>query len=199
MKKCLGTISALLVTANVWAGGEINHLDVNDGIVVFGTSEAKTATSPTCTAAEQADKWAVSINSESGRAIYSLLMTAMVTNRTVTVVSAADCADAEGIERALGVNLEVNVTDVPTTVEMKTFYKPVAYGVFGYSSGYYCQVTSTLKDESGTPYLYRSGSSCACQADSKLVYVGGRSTNSSATRYEKYVQCVIETDSGVDS
>ncbi len=100
MNKWLGTISALLVTANVWAGGEINHLDVNDGIVVFATSETKTGASPTCMATDQADKWAISINSESGRAIYSLLMTAMVTKMTINVESADDCADAEGFERA---------------------------------------------------------------------------------------------------
>lgn len=196
MKKCLGTVSSLFFAANVWAGDEINHLDVNDGIVVFGTSETKTSASPSCMATDQADKWAISINSESGRAIYSLLMTAMVTNRTVTVVSAGDCADAEGYERAIGVNLDVNVTAVPTTVEMKTFYKPVAYGINGYANRkYFCNVTSTLKDDDGTPYLHKvSTTTCECQADSKLVFVGARNRDENGYTYEKYFNCVIESD-----
>lgn len=106
MNKWLGTISSIFLTANVWAGGEINYLDVNDGIVVFATSKTKTGASPTCIATDQADKWAISINSESGRAIYSLLMTAMVTKMTINVESADDCADAEGLERAKRVWLD---------------------------------------------------------------------------------------------
>jgi len=54
---------------------------------------------------EATDKWAVSLSSDAGRAIYSIIITAMSSRLPVSVVSAQDCVDAEGFERPLSVSI----------------------------------------------------------------------------------------------
>ena len=106
MIRTFSLLTALLFAAPVLSSGQVNYLDVNGDIVVFATEATKTNTSPACVGAANSDKWAVSLNSESGRAIYSLLMTALVTKMRVNVESAGDCADQDGYERAQRVWLD---------------------------------------------------------------------------------------------
>jgi len=99
MKRILVLLS-LLTTAMVHASGKVDFLEVDKGIVSFSTVEAKTATSPACVASETANLWTVTLASETGRATYTMLMTALSTGVPVKVESAGDCAYMAGLERA---------------------------------------------------------------------------------------------------
>ena len=92
------------------ASGSINFLEVDNDVVLFSTSEAKVATSPACVAQENSNLWTVPLASDSGRAIYSLILTSIAKGEGVAlnIESAQDCADKTGIERASKVSLIVN-------------------------------------------------------------------------------------------
>jgi hypothetical protein len=113
MNKLICIITLLVVTSS-HSAGTVDFLKIDKDIVLFSTTEVKTDASPTCVNAGNADKWAVSLKSESGRAIYSLLVTAMAKDLGLDVESANDCADAEGLERASGVNMIPVVSDEDT-------------------------------------------------------------------------------------
>lgn len=88
------------------ATGSVDFLEVDDDVVLFSLSSAKQQTSPDCVSPATANLWSVSLASDSGRAIYSLMLTGMAKgNMDVNVQSAGDCAVREGIERASKVNL----------------------------------------------------------------------------------------------
>lgn len=87
--------------------GTVNFLEVDKDIVLFSTSDTKIAASPACMTEENSELWSISLASDSGRAIYSLILTAMATNdgMALSVESANDCGVMEGVERAEKVNL----------------------------------------------------------------------------------------------
>ncbi|MCV2884652.1 hypothetical protein OE749_08085 [Aestuariibacter sp. AA17] len=95
---------AALFTFNSQAG-VIDYLKVDGNTVYFSSSTAKASTSPACVAPENSDYWTTSLTSESGRAMYSLLVTALAKETQFDVISANDCADADGFERAQSINL----------------------------------------------------------------------------------------------
>jgi len=99
MKKTLVLIS-LFIAGVVNASGSVDFLEVENGIVTFSTTDAKVAISPACVDPGNAKLWTLSLNSESGRANYSMLVTALSNNLAVNVESAEDCAYTPGVERA---------------------------------------------------------------------------------------------------
>lgn len=105
----LKPMSVLLMLVVIYSGqlfaNEINYLNVEGSIVYFSTSASKASTAPTCAAPSTNEQYAVSLNNESGKALYSLLITAMASKQGVNVASARDCADVAGFERALGVSI----------------------------------------------------------------------------------------------
>jgi len=105
MKKILLLLSGLVFSANVAAAGKVNYLNVQGDIVHFATDSSKTLASPNCVVADTSERFTVSLQTESGRGMYSLLVTAMASNLALEVESALDCAVAPGIERALGVSV----------------------------------------------------------------------------------------------
>jgi hypothetical protein len=109
--KSLLFTSLLLVSSTIQASGTVNFLEVDNDVVLFSTSEAKTVASPTCVTTDNANLWTVSLASDSGRAIYSLILTSMAKGEGVAlnIESAQDCADKSGVERASKVNLTANV------------------------------------------------------------------------------------------
>lgn len=106
MKNWLLT-SSLLFTGLVNAAGSVDFLEVDNDVVLFTTTEAKTGTRPACMSMDNDALWSVSLTSESGRAMYSLILTAMAKGESVglAIESAGDCANADGIERASKVSL----------------------------------------------------------------------------------------------
>lgn len=84
---------ALGITANATAGeggGRITKLmpGLNAGAVIF-TTETHT-NKPACST--QANDWALSVNTEGGRAMYALLLSAASTGKTINVVGKNDCS-----------------------------------------------------------------------------------------------------------
>jgi len=110
MKKRLVFTSILILlspmfTFNANAAGKVDFLNVRGDTLFFGTDEVKTGDILECTYAESNNRWAVSLSTNSGQGIYSLLLTATANNLAVSVVSAGDCNDAPGMERPLSVVL----------------------------------------------------------------------------------------------
>ena len=107
-------VAGVLLTniSNVQAAAQVNYLNVDGDTVHFSTAEAKSQTPPQCAVADTNDRFAVSLNTEAGRAMYSLLVTAMASKQGVSVESAQDCADAEGVERAKAVSIVPEVQEV---------------------------------------------------------------------------------------
>ncbi|GLX78739.1 hypothetical protein tinsulaeT_20790 [Thalassotalea insulae] len=90
---------------NAFADGNLTKLKVDSDVVYFASDEAKQHGIPACVASASEQEWAVSLNTATGKAMYSLLVTASTGNRKITVVSANDCADAVGFERAKSVEI----------------------------------------------------------------------------------------------
>lgn len=95
----------LMASTNSFAEGNLTSLKVDSDVVYFSTNEEKPTTSPSCMQAENNNKWSISLNTATGKAIYALLVTASADNRKITVESANDCADYAGFERAKSAEL----------------------------------------------------------------------------------------------
>jgi len=104
--------SSLILTTNTYAAGLVNYLNVKGDIVHFATDAAKTQANPACVASETAERFTLSLKSESGRAMYSLLITAMAGDLALEIESAQDCADTTGVERALGASIAPDHTAI---------------------------------------------------------------------------------------
>jgi hypothetical protein len=91
------------------AAGKITSFEVSGDLLEFTTSKTKSGTRPVCVDASKEQLWAVALNSSGGKAIYALIITASSMAMPVKIVSADDCADKAGVERALRLQL------VPTT------------------------------------------------------------------------------------
>lgn len=99
--------ASLFYTSALNAAGTIDHLSVDNDVVIFSTTEAKTAALPACASVEQADNWSISLNTQAGRAMYTLITTAIAKEMAVAIASAQDCADTGTIERAARIDLTV--------------------------------------------------------------------------------------------
>lgn len=124
MKKYLMLMS-LILAGSAQAAGTIDYLEVDNDVVLFSTTEAKSAASPACVSADKADLWSASLSSDSGRAIYSLILTTMAKGEGVglSITSAQDCAGKIGVERASNVSLtqqEVTPASAPTPTAQHT-------------------------------------------------------------------------------
>lgn len=106
MKKIL-TLLAAATPLLAAASGTVDFLEVDNDVVLFSTTDAKQVTSPSCMTSENVDLWSLSLASDSGRAMYSLILTSMAkgSDMQISVESAQDCAVSTGYERANKVNL----------------------------------------------------------------------------------------------
>ncbi|WP_281560847.1 hypothetical protein [Thalassomonas sp. RHCl1] len=105
MKKYLLLLAGLFAATPALAAGKITYLNVVDDVVYFTTDEAKVS-APACVVAENAQQWTVSLNNKTGRALYSLLVTAMAGKQAINIETGSDCGDISGIERAKGISLQ---------------------------------------------------------------------------------------------
>ena len=85
---------------SAFAGSKIQSLEVNGQVVTFSVEAAKAHQTPACMTAENSTLWSLSLDNQSDRANYSLLLTAMTMGLKVEVESAEDCGNVAGIERA---------------------------------------------------------------------------------------------------
>ncbi|MGJ8682178.1 hypothetical protein [Paraglaciecola sp.] len=118
------SVSLLFVVNISINAGTIDFLEVDNDVVLFSTTDAKTHTLPSCVTAENANLWSVSLANESGRATYSLILTAMARGDSVAldVESADDCVNRPGAEDVSKVNLVVNSPSSATN-NVNSFYK----------------------------------------------------------------------------
>lgn len=116
-------ISLLLFSPVALAGGKLTDLQIDKEVVIFSTTQIKPLPNLACVANDAADKWTASLKTESGRAIYSLLVTALSKNLALEVSGAGDCADKDGIERSEGVKLLMVSTPVVSQAKTVGMYK----------------------------------------------------------------------------
>lgn len=104
-----------LLSGVAQAAGSVDFLEVENDIVLFSTSESKVSPA-TCVTSENNELWSVSLNNETGRAIYSLVLTALAKGESVglNVASAEDCSAKPGVERASKVNIVAH-SSVPSS------------------------------------------------------------------------------------
>ncbi|MCV2883405.1 hypothetical protein OE749_01670 [Aestuariibacter sp. AA17] len=100
---------ALLLTffshSFAYAGGYISEFEVTDQFLHFSITTPKAHSLPQCVASDKAQKWAVAINTQSGKNLYAVVILAANSGKRISVTSAHDCADVEGIERPLRIRL----------------------------------------------------------------------------------------------
>jgi len=103
-------LAIMLSSSYANAAAQVNYLNIDGDAVHFSIAESKTETSPSCVVAETNERFAFSLKTDAGRAMYSLLITAMAAKQDLAVESAQDCADVAGIERADGISITPTVT-----------------------------------------------------------------------------------------
>ena len=153
------------------AAAKVNFINIDNDIVFFSTAEAKAASSPSCVVAATQQQYTISLDNETGRAMYALLITALAGQQEIEVASAQDCADVVGIERVQSINM-IPALPAPEPVKSKSL-KLVAIGWQNYTRGTwderFCHVYKTLTNpNTGRYYMQANGDSCQC-VDSQLV------------------------------
>lgn len=146
--KYVNFLFLLITMAAANANDEVQNLKVDGNLVTFtagtGTSEPVLA----CENEETTHLWGFSLDSASGKAMYSMLVTAIASNRGVSVSTANDCVDDSGIERAQSIELG-SIIDSESIQQSPTF-DIVAYGE--HRSGK-CYSLLNSKSPSGKLYL----------------------------------------------
>lgn len=124
--KYTGLLSLTLFSCIAHSASQITYLNVDNGFVHFSTQTSKAASAPSCAVSDSNEQYAVSLANENGRAVYSLLITAMASSQEIDVISAGDCADVSGVERAKSVSL---TPVIRSTVESQSLYLYKADGI----------------------------------------------------------------------
>ncbi|MCV2884323.1 hypothetical protein OE749_06415 [Aestuariibacter sp. AA17] len=108
----LFTVTSATITMSASHASYVQTLKVKGNHVLFSTS-AERQQHAACVTNENEQFWSLSLNTESGRASYSLLMLALDQSKSVNIEPANDCADISGVERAESIN--VNFSSMNTT------------------------------------------------------------------------------------
>jgi hypothetical protein len=120
------TLMAILITPFTHAASQVNYLNIDGDAVHFSLADNKTHTLPRCAVAETNQRYAFSLKTDAGRAMYSLIITAIANKQNLSVESANDCADVSGFERVGGLNISL---DVSNTTGSKAYYLYQSDGV----------------------------------------------------------------------
>lgn len=83
----------------------LNHLEVQNDLVIFSTGEVKSHIIPACVTAENNQLWAVSLNTQKGVFTHAMLLTAISSNKPIEVITANRCEDNTTFEAVLQVRL----------------------------------------------------------------------------------------------
>jgi hypothetical protein len=97
----------LALSGSAIANGNVDFLEVDGDTVFFSTSGGKSHSLPSCVATDNSALWTLSLTSDSGRAMYSLVLTAMAKGDelAIDVVSQGNCTLIDGYEQAANVSL----------------------------------------------------------------------------------------------
>ncbi len=105
MKKIFSIVAILWSTASM-ASGNIEIISVEDQKVRFSIDGDLSSQLPTCVSTGNENHYALSLENETGRAMYPLLLTGIATpSLNVSVTGAEDCAVIDGVQRANKVEL----------------------------------------------------------------------------------------------
>ncbi|AIY67414.1 hypothetical protein [Pseudoalteromonas piratica] len=121
--KLLLSLAILFAPIIAQANAKISYLNVDGNNVHFTLAADKTHTIPSCAIAETNQHYGVSLLTEAGRAMYSLLITAMSSKQAVSVVSGNDCNDVAGVERAQSISLMPDVSAAGGSAKAMYLYK----------------------------------------------------------------------------
>jgi hypothetical protein len=101
------SLLAIVFASNTIASGNVDFLEVDGDTVYFSTSGGKSHTLPSCVTPAKSDLWSVSLASDSGRAMYSLILTAMAkgSEMGLSIVSENHCGHVSDVEQAAKINL----------------------------------------------------------------------------------------------
>ncbi|WP_157576860.1 hypothetical protein [Pseudoalteromonas rubra] len=108
MNKLLITASLCLLSSTVMAASTVSQLNVTGDVAIFTLDTPKAHTVPRCVTAENKDKWALSLSTLQGQALYSLLVTAVSKDKLVSVQSAQRCESVADVEQVQGLTLSSN-------------------------------------------------------------------------------------------
>ncbi|ALU44684.1 hypothetical protein [Pseudoalteromonas rubra] len=100
-------IIAAVLTSSTFSlqAGTIVELSVERNLAVFKTTDVKSPTAPGCVASENKSYWSTDLSTDSGRATYSSLVTAMSIGASVEVTSSGTCVKDSGYELAKRVSV----------------------------------------------------------------------------------------------
>lgn len=93
---------------------KLTELKVEGDYVVFKTQATKTHEMPACVVPQYKEYWNVDLTTETGRAQYSILVTAMSMKANVIVTSNHNCTNSNGIEVAKSVQITEAIKEVST-------------------------------------------------------------------------------------
>ncbi|WP_125784027.1 hypothetical protein [Pseudoalteromonas rubra] len=104
-----GLMALTLLSATVTqaqTSAHVKSLSVQGTTATFSLVQDKTHTLPACVNPDTRQLWSLDITSIQGRALYSLLMTAVSKSQLVSVQSANNCDVLAGIEQVAGLTTE---------------------------------------------------------------------------------------------
>lgn len=105
MKLILFTTLLLTLLKLAHASAYINSVRIDGDTVYFTTTALKSHSIPSCVNLQNEQLWSFSLNNHSGRAQYTLIVTAAAKNSPVTVYSANDCQVTAGVERVSSIEI----------------------------------------------------------------------------------------------
>lgn len=115
-------LSILLFMAFAAHAGSVVELTVDGDVAIFKTSDTKNNVAISCVTAANKAYWTVNLKTDSGRAAYSSLITAMGLKANVHVSSAEACSHKPGFEAADVVTISDMAND--NAVEFVGYTRP---------------------------------------------------------------------------
>ncbi|MCG7560709.1 hypothetical protein [Pseudoalteromonas sp. McH1-42] len=101
-------LSLTSATTLAQAPAKVTSLNVQGTTATFTLNAEKTHTLPACINGDTRQLWSLDITSIQGRALYSLLLTAVSKSQLVVAQSANNCDVLAGIEQVAGLNVSFN-------------------------------------------------------------------------------------------
>ncbi len=142
-----------LLPLNAFAAGKVNYLNVDEDIVYFSTNVTKAATSPACMVAKNAERWTISLNTKNGRAMYSLLATALAGTLDIEVISGQDCSVIDGFERARSIAV---MPDLSAATGVDASAETPVSGLYLYSGDGLSKLGSVVQSSGANIFYYYS-------------------------------------------
>jgi hypothetical protein len=116
-------LTILFLSTSICAASQVNYLNIDGDAVHFSLAVDKTHIPPSCAITETNQRYAFSLKTDAGRAMYSLLITALANKQGLDIESANDCADVDSIERVSGLSITplVNFTNTQNSISKQLY------------------------------------------------------------------------------